>query len=150
MAAFVYKRRTALDFTLRLLDFAIANDSYESVLAALGTGIREAAKRIENAGDEEAVADYETEIIENMLGDAVGGLFSRFAIAVGYVMHGVWDLSHCLSGSSLAGLSITEIPLGYGIFCSTYDFTVACYLMISDTAWYEPGKLDLYFWRHLA
>jgi hypothetical protein len=109
MAAFVYKRRTALDFTLRLLDFAIANDSYESVLAALGTGIREAAKRIENAGDEEAVADYETEIIENMLGDAVGGLFSRFAIAVGYVMHGVWDLSDCLSGSSLAGLSITCI-----------------------------------------
>src|SRR4029434_7056254 len=56
---------------------------------------------------------------------AVGGLFSRFAIAVGYVTHGLWDLSHCLSGSSLAGLSITEIPLGYGLFCSTYDFTVA-------------------------
>jgi hypothetical protein len=53
---------------------------------------------------------------------AVGGLFSRSAIAVGYVMHGLWDLSHCLSGSSLAGLSITEIPLGYGIFCSTYRF----------------------------
>jgi hypothetical protein len=53
MAAFVYKRRTALDFMLRLLDFAIANDSYESVLAALGTGIREAVKRIENAGDED-------------------------------------------------------------------------------------------------
>ena len=79
---------------------------------------------------------------------AVGGLFSRSAIAVGYVMHGLWDLTHCLSGSSLAGLSITEIPLGYGIFCSTYDFTIACYLMISDTAWHEPGKLDLYFWRH--
>src|SRR5262245_6936226 len=45
------------------------------------------------------------------------GLFSRFAIAVGYVMHGLWDLSHCLSGASLAGLSITEIPLGYGLFC---------------------------------
>src|SRR4029077_5229777 len=59
---------------------------------------------------------------------AVGGLFLRSAIAVGYVMHGLWDLTHCLSGSSLAGLSITEIPLGYGIFCSTYDFTVACYL----------------------
>jgi len=71
----------------------------------------------------------------------VGGLFS-----LGYVMHGLWDLSHCLSGSSLAGLSI--IPLGYGIFCSTYDFAVACYLMISDTAWHESGKFDLYFWRH--
>ena len=79
---------------------------------------------------------------------AVGGLFSRSAIAIGYVMHGLWDLSHCLSGSSLAGLSMTEIPLGYGIFCSTYDVTVASYLIISDTAWHESGKFDLYFWRH--
>ena len=79
---------------------------------------------------------------------AVGGLFSRFAIAVGYVMHGLWDLSHCLSGSSLAGLSMTEIPLGYGIFCSTFDFVVAYYLMISDSAWHEAGRFDLYFWRH--
>ena len=79
---------------------------------------------------------------------AVGVLFSRFAIAVGYVMHGLWDLSHCLSGSSLAGLSMTEIPLGYGIFCSTFDFVVAYYLMISDSAWHEAGRFDLYFWRH--
>jgi hypothetical protein len=79
---------------------------------------------------------------------AVGGLFSRSAIAIGYVMHGLWDLSHCLSGTSLAGLSMTDIPLGYGIFCSTYDFTVASYLIISDTAWHESGKFDLYFWRH--
>jgi hypothetical protein len=80
---------------------------------------------------------------------AVAGLFFRPAIAVGYVMHGAWDLSHSLSGPSLAGLSITEIPLGYGIFCSTYDFVVAYYLMISDTAWHESGKFDLYFWRGL-
>jgi len=79
---------------------------------------------------------------------AVGGLFSRPIIAVGYVMHGLWDLSHCLYGSSLAGLSITETPLGYGIFCSTYDLVVACYLMIGDTAWHESGKFDFYFWRH--
>jgi hypothetical protein len=78
---------------------------------------------------------------------AVGGLFSRLAIAVGYVMHGLWDLIHCLSGASLAGLSITETPLGYGIFCSTYDFVVAVYLMTGDGAWHQPGKLDLYFWR---
>jgi hypothetical protein len=61
------------------------------------------------------------------------GLFSRSAVALGYVMHGLWDLSHCLSGSLLAGLAITEIPLGYGIFCATYDFVVAFYLMTSDT-----------------
>jgi hypothetical protein len=79
---------------------------------------------------------------------AVVGLFFRPAIAVGYVMHGLWDLSHSLSGSSLGGLPITEIPLGYDIFCSTYDFIVACYLMISDTAWHAPGKFNIYFWRH--
>ena len=92
---------------------------------------------------------WQTEVIAVavFLACAVGGLFLRSAIAVGYVMHGLWDLSHCLSGSSISGLSMTDIPLGYGIFCSTYDFTVACYLMISDTAWHAPGKLDLYFWR---
>ena len=93
---------------------------------------------------------WQTELVgvAIFLACAVGGLLSRFAIAVGYVMHGLWDLSHCMSGTSLAGLPITEIPLGYGIFCSTYDFTVAGYLMISDTAWHAPGKFDLYFWRH--
>ncbi len=78
---------------------------------------------------------------------AVVGLFSRPALALGYVVHGLWDLSHSVSGSSLSGLSITEIPLGYGLFCLTYDLTVATYLMISDTAWDAPGRFDPYFWR---
>jgi hypothetical protein len=43
---------------------------------------------------------------------AVAGLFHRYAIALGYVLHGLWDLSHCTAGASLAGLSISEIPLG--------------------------------------
>src|SRR5262245_17585386 len=81
---------------------------------------------------------------------ALCGLFSRPAIAIGYILHGLWDLSHCLSGSSLAGVSITDIPLGYGIFCSAFDFVVAAYLLISNTAWHEPGKFDPYFWRHIA
>ena len=80
---------------------------------------------------------------------AVGGLFSRSAIAIGYVVHGLWDLTHCLSGSSLAGLSMTETPLGYGIFCSTYDFVIASYLILSGSAWHETGRFDPYFWRHL-
>ena len=81
---------------------------------------------------------------------ALWGLFSRPAIAIGYILHGLWDLSHCLSGPSLAGVSLTDIPLGYGIFCSAFDFVVAAYLMVSNTAWHEPGKLDPYFWRHIA
>jgi hypothetical protein len=79
---------------------------------------------------------------------AMGGLFFRPAIAAGYAVHGLWDLAHGLFGSSLAGLSLTEVPTGYDIFCSTYDLSVACYLMTSDTAWHEAGKFDLYFWRH--
>lgn len=79
---------------------------------------------------------------------AVGGLFSRPAIAAGYVLHGLWDLSHSLSGNSLAGLSLTDIPLGYGVFCVAYDFTIAGYLMRSDTVWHEPGRFDVYFWRY--
>ena len=79
---------------------------------------------------------------------AVVGLFSPLAIAIGYAMHGLWDLSHCLSGTSLSGLSITEIPLGYGIFCSALDFFVAAYLVVSDTEWHGPGKFAPSFWRH--
>jgi hypothetical protein len=78
---------------------------------------------------------------------AAGGLFSRPAIAVGYALHGLWDLSHSLSGTSLAGLSLTEIPLGYGIFCASFDCTVAYYLMTSDTEWQAPGRFDPYSWR---
>ena len=81
---------------------------------------------------------------------ALCGLFSRPAIAIGYILHGLWDLSHCLSGSSLAGVSITDIPLGYGIFCSAFDFVVAAYLMITNSAWHKPGKFDPYFWRHIV
>jgi hypothetical protein len=83
-----------------------------------------------------------------ILGCAVGGLFYRPAIAFGYAMHGLWDLAHSLFGSSVLGLPITEIPLGYGMFCLTFDFAVAGYLMMSDTAWDEPGTFDLYFWRN--
>jgi hypothetical protein len=68
MSAFVYKRRSPLSIPLRLLDYAIAADSYESVLSALGSGIRVAEKRINSGGEE--VAEYEAEIIENLLGVA--------------------------------------------------------------------------------
>ena len=95
---------------------------------------------------------WQTEVIgvAVFLACAVVGLFHRYAIAIGYVLHGLWDLSHCLAGSSLAGLSITEIPMGYGLFCATFDFAVAYYLVISDTRWQEAGKFDRYFWRRLG
>lgn len=81
---------------------------------------------------------------------AIAGFFTRSAIAIGYVLHGLWDLTHSLYGTSIASVSLTDIPLGYGVFCSGYDFPVACYLITSNTAWREPGKFDLLFWRHHA
>jgi len=93
---------------------------------------------------------WQTELVfvAVVLACAVAGLFYRPAIAFGYVIHGLWDIAYSLYGSSLLGVPITEIPLGYGMFCLTFDFTVAGYLMMSDTAWDEPGAFDLYFWRN--
>ena len=92
---------------------------------------------------------WQTELVgvAVFLAFCVAGLLSRPAIALGYLAHGLWDLSHSLSGSSLAGLELTEIPLGYGVFCVAYDLVVACYLMTNRAAWQEPGRLDLTFWR---
>jgi len=69
MSAFAYRRRSPLSIPLRLLDLAIAADTYESVLIALGAGIRAAEKQIERGGDE--IAEYEVEVIENPLGVAL-------------------------------------------------------------------------------
>lgn len=81
---------------------------------------------------------------------ALAGLFSRHAVAAGYAAHALWDLSHSLSGSSAFSLSLTEVPLGYEVFCATFDLVVASYLMASGTAWDHPGKIDLRFWRERA
>src|SRR5690349_15860204 len=68
MSRFVYRRRSALSISLRLLDIAISADAYGSVLSALAAGIRAAEKRINSGGEE--VDDYELEIVENLLGVA--------------------------------------------------------------------------------
>ncbi len=95
---------------------------------------------------------WQTEMIGVVifLGIAFGGLFSRPAIALGYWAHGVWDLSHSLMGASFAGLIMTDIPVGYGVFCASFDFTVVYYVMTSTTGWHEEGKFDPLFWRHRA
>ena len=95
---------------------------------------------------------WQTELVfvALILACAVCGLFYRPAIAFGFAMHGLWDIAHSLFGSSLFGLPTTEIPVGYGMLCLTFDLTVAGYLMMSDTAWHESGKFDLYFWRNRA
>jgi hypothetical protein len=73
VSAFVYRKRTAIDVRLRLLDYGIRAeaDAYEDVLIALSAGIRKSAQRIERAPqDDDAFIMDETQIIENMLGTA--------------------------------------------------------------------------------
>jgi FtsH-binding integral membrane protein len=80
---------------------------------------------------------------------ALIGLFFRPVIALGYVMHGIWDLSHSLSATLLAGVALAEIPLGYGVFCLFYDLVIAFYVMRNSRKWNEPGKFEPFFWRHV-
>src|SRR5262249_8866658 len=67
---FRYKRLTAIEFFLRLLEYAIQNDTHP------GRGIKAAAARIDRAvksgsdDSAEAVIDTETEIVEGLLGAA--------------------------------------------------------------------------------
>ena len=63
-------RGTATDIALRLLDIAIGDETYATVLGTLGAAVRKVSARIDAAGDPDADADYEIELIENMLGVA--------------------------------------------------------------------------------
>jgi hypothetical protein len=73
---FQYKPRIAMQVLLRLLDYAIRNDTHKEVLDVLGWGIKAASARVDRAvqsGPDEyadAVIDTETEIIERPLGAA--------------------------------------------------------------------------------
>jgi hypothetical protein len=75
-AMFNYKRPPAIAFFLRLLDYAIQNDTHAEVLDVLGRGIKSAAARIDRAAKSgsddyaEGVIATETEIIEGLLGAA--------------------------------------------------------------------------------
>lgn len=82
MPPFQYK---PLDIRLRILDLAVKTDTYESVLSALGAGIRAAGERIESVGGE--VVDYETEVIENMLGVAYVTCQPQISAVVRAVKH---------------------------------------------------------------
>jgi hypothetical protein len=99
MSAFVYKRRSPLSIPLRLLDYAIAADSYGSMLSVLGSGIRGAEHRINSGGEE--VADDKVETIENLLGVAYVACQPQITA----IVHAVLRLpGHGLSARALRAL----------------------------------------------
>jgi len=77
---------------------------------------------------------------------ATGVLGARlpFALIVGYLLHGVWDLLHELQAhgaySSFEPGRLTAIPLAYGVFCITFDFCIAAYSYKRRAEWSAAWK----------
>ena len=78
---------------------------------------------------------------------AVIGGFSGLALAIGYFMHGAWDIAHSLFGTVILGNSASDIPLGYGMFCLGFDIAAAVYLLWWPKQWDNPSEFKPTFWR---
>jgi len=48
-------------------------------------------------------------------------------LIAGYFLHGAWDLGHHL----LPALDASHTPHGYDLFCITYDWVVALYILVA-------------------
>lgn len=61
---------------------------------------------------------------------------SAILLAIGYFLHGTWDLLYSfLNNSSL-------IPPGYDIFCSTLDFVLGLYILIYRAGFQNSKKIS--------
>ena len=67
-----------------------------------------------------------------------------FAIIIGFPLHGLWDALHELHAHG--GFSVftpgqaTAVPLAYGVFCATYDFSMAVYFYTRRSEWIAAWK----------
>lgn len=73
---------------------------------------------------------------------ALGLLGLRFPmlLVLGYALHGGWDLTHEIRQQLEGGggaLSVTHIPLAYGMFCAAYDWCMAGYFVTRRRAWLQ-------------
>jgi hypothetical protein len=75
---------------------------------------------------------------------ALLGVRLPFALMLGYTLHGLWDVLHELHAhgaySAFEPGQLTAIPLAYGVFCLTFDFTVAAYSYTRRTEWSAAWK----------
>jgi hypothetical protein len=67
-----------------------------------------------------------------------------FALVVGYLLHGLWDLLHELhthgGHSPFEPGQLTAIPLAYGVFCAAFDFCIAGYAYTRGAEWNAAWK----------
>ena len=76
---------------------------------------------------------------------ALIGIRWTFALMLGYVLHGVWDLLHELQAHDAVSVfqrgQATDIPLAYGVFCATYDIGIAIYFHLRRAEWRAAWQL---------
>jgi hypothetical protein len=60
-------------------------------------------------------------------------------LVTGYLLHGVWDVLHEIhahgGGDLFGSQQPTDLPLGYGPFCATYDWCMAAYFYTRRCQW---------------
>lgn len=65
-------------------------------------------------------------------------------LAIGYLLHGLWDLLHELHAHGAVFAfepgQLTAIPLAYGVFCLAFDFFVAAYCYKQRAQWTAAWK----------
>lgn len=67
------------------------------------------------------------------------GTFYSSVLAMGYLIHGAWDIVHELNQTfgigALNELELTTVPMLYGVFCLTYDLIIAGYCVYRRKIW---------------
>jgi hypothetical protein len=59
-------------------------------------------------------------------------------LAIGYLLHGAWDVLHEIHAHGEVDLfrdQVTEFPLAYGAFCAAYDCCMAAYFYTRRSQW---------------
>jgi hypothetical protein len=86
----------------------------------------------------------ETTAVVVFVAIALLGVRLPFALMAGYSLHGLWDILHELHAhgayAAFGPGQLTAIPLAYGIFCLTFDFTVAAYSYTRRAEWSAAWK----------
>ena len=88
---------------------------------------------------EEGAWRYETAAVIAFAGFGLLGIRMSAVLMTGYLLHGLWDLLHEIQAHGgdvlFATRPLSAIPLGYGVFCATYDWCMAAYFYTRRSHW---------------